>query len=113
MLFADGSVEDVFCQTFTANQAGIGEILFVELCEGGSSRMVTEENRREFVELYVDYILNKSVHRQARLATSSHRIINVTAIYIWNVVQESIWLTHHSIQRAHILTSLKTKYHKS
>lgn len=60
----EGSVEDVFCQNFTASQAGVGEVLSVSLCDGGDLRMVTEENRREFVELYVNYVLNKSIHRQ-------------------------------------------------
>ena len=63
----EGSVEDVFCQNFTASQAGVGEVLSVSLCDGGDLRMVTEENRREFVELYVNYVLNKSIHRQVNL----------------------------------------------
>ena len=59
--------EQVFCQSFTAAQQGVGEVVTVALCEGGEDRMVTEENRREYVELYINYVLNSSVHRQARL----------------------------------------------
>ncbi|KAK9819719.1 hypothetical protein WJX72_001643 [[Myrmecia] bisecta] len=60
----EGSVEDVFCQNFTAGVPGIGETLTVTLKEDGEDMMVTEENRREYVDLYVDYYLNKSVHKQ-------------------------------------------------
>lgn len=58
-------MEQVFCQNFTATQQGIGEIVTVPLCEGGEERMVTEETRREYVELYINYVLNSSIHRQA------------------------------------------------
>ena len=59
-------MEEVFCQTFTAGQAGVGEVMVVPLCEDGEEVMVTEDNRREYVDLYVNYVLNASVHRQAR-----------------------------------------------
>ena len=57
-------MEQVFCQNFTASQQGIGEVLSVPLCSNGEEKMVTEENRREYVELYISHVLNTSVHRQ-------------------------------------------------
>ena len=36
----------------------------MELIEGGKDILVTNDNRDEFVELYVDNILNKSVEKQ-------------------------------------------------
>ena len=57
-------LEEVFCQNFTAGVPGIGEVVTVELCEGGADVAVTEDNRREFVDAYVDYFLVTSVHRQ-------------------------------------------------
>ena len=59
-----GSVEDVFCQTFTVEVPAYGENKTVPLQPGGDALPVTEENRREFVELYVDFWLNRSVHKQ-------------------------------------------------
>lgn len=59
-----GSVEDVFCQNFTAGVPGIGETLTVPLKDDGEDIMVTEDNRREFVDLYVDYYLNNAIHKQ-------------------------------------------------
>ncbi len=57
-------MEQVFCQNFTASQQGVGEVLSVPLCEGGEDKMVTEENRREYVELYTNHVLNSSCHSQ-------------------------------------------------
>lgn len=58
-------MEDVFCQNFTVEVPAFGENKTVALREGGQEVAVTEENRREFVDLYVDFWLNKSVHKQA------------------------------------------------
>lgn len=60
----EGSVEDVFCQTFTVQVPAFGENSSFELIEGGDTLAVTEENRREFVDSYVDFFLNRSVHAQ-------------------------------------------------
>ncbi|KAK9808350.1 hypothetical protein WJX73_005232 [Symbiochloris irregularis] len=60
----DGSVEDVFCQTFTAGMPGMGETLVVPLIEGGEDISVTEDNRRQYVEAYMTFVLDTSVHKQ-------------------------------------------------
>ncbi|KAL3132600.1 hypothetical protein ABBQ32_009129 [Trebouxia sp. C0010 RCD-2024] len=59
-----GTVEDVFCQNFSAGVPGIGETLTVPLKDDGEDIMVTDDNRREFVDLYVDYYLNAAIHKQ-------------------------------------------------
>ena len=60
----DGSVEDVFCQTFTAGMPGMGETLIVPLIPGGQDIVVTEDNRRQYVEAYQNFVLESSVHKQ-------------------------------------------------
>lgn len=62
----EGTVESVFCQNFTAGLPGIGETISVALKEDGDDIMVTEENRREYVDLFVDFYLNGSVNKQVR-----------------------------------------------
>lgn len=57
-------MEDVFCQTFTAGMPGIGEVRSVALVPGGDDIFVTEANRREYVDAYVDFYLTRSVHHQ-------------------------------------------------
>lgn len=58
------SVADVFCQTFSLEIKMHGDVKIVDLCPGGSDIVVTEDNRREFVDHYVDWWLNVSVFRQ-------------------------------------------------
>src|SRR5205814_306217 len=41
-----------------------GQIVQVPLCPGGETRPVTNSNRREFVDLYIQYLLDVSVTRQ-------------------------------------------------
>ena len=59
-----GCVEDVFCQTFTAGLPGLGQPTEVDLVPGGAATMVTEDNRRAFVDAYVDCLLTRAVDRQ-------------------------------------------------
>jgi ubiquitin-protein ligase E3 A len=59
-----GRVEDVFCQSFAVEVPWLGDTAVVPLRPGGQDVPVTEDSRREFVELYVDWWLSASVHRQ-------------------------------------------------
>lgn len=54
----------VFPYTFIVEYEVFGERRVHELCPGGAEKELTLENRREFVDLYVDYILNKSIEQQ-------------------------------------------------
>lgn len=54
-----------WCLTFTASyESAYGEFKEVELKPGGSDIEVTNANREEYVALYVDWLLNKSIERQ-------------------------------------------------
>ncbi|KAK4693573.1 E3 ubiquitin-protein ligase HECTD2, partial [Lecanoromycetidae sp. Uapishka_2] len=64
MLEFDGNVEDTFCQHFVAGVERYGQREQVPLCPNGERRSVTNGNRREFVELYIRYLLDTSVARQ-------------------------------------------------
>lgn len=64
LLKFDGDVESVFCATFAIDYEIFGQHRTVELKEGGGSVTVTNANRGEYVDLYVDYVLNKSIQRQ-------------------------------------------------
>jgi alpha-tubulin suppressor-like RCC1 family protein len=59
-----GSVEDIFCATFTVDQGSFGKMKTYELKSGGASIPVTEENREEYVDLYVKFLLEDSVKIQ-------------------------------------------------
>ena len=52
---------------FSTNQIShsvYGKPTSVELLPGGNDMLVTNENRMQFVNLYVDNILNKSIEKQ-------------------------------------------------
>lgn len=64
LLSFEGDVESVFCRPFVAELDAFGQRKWVELVPGGANIMVTNENRQAFVDLYVDYVLNKSIEKQ-------------------------------------------------
>ena len=59
-----GSVADTFCQTFSIEVEFAGGTRSIPLRPNGENIMVTEENRREFVNEYVNWWLKSSCHRQ-------------------------------------------------
>ncbi|CAD7081549.1 unnamed protein product [Hermetia illucens] len=57
-------VQDVFGLNFEVTRDIFGESHVVELKPNGSEIPVTRDNRKEFVDLYIDFIFNKSVEKQ-------------------------------------------------
>lgn len=64
LLEYDGDVETTFCRDFVADVERYGQITQIPLCPDGAKRPVTNANRKEFVDLYVRYILDTAVARQ-------------------------------------------------
>lgn len=64
LLEFEGDVAETFCYDFVAQVDRYGERVEVPLCPGGEKRPVTNANRREFVDLYVHYLLDVAVTRQ-------------------------------------------------
>jgi E3 ubiquitin-protein ligase HECTD2 len=64
LLDFDGDVESTFCRDFVADVERYGQIVQIPLCADGDKRPVTNTNRREFVDLYVRYLLDTAVTRQ-------------------------------------------------
>ncbi|XP_041359668.1 ubiquitin-protein ligase E3A-like [Gigantopelta aegis] len=59
--------EEVFMQTFRIGHCDVfGTFLTHDLKENGDKIPVTQDNKHEFVNLYADYLLNKSIERQFR-----------------------------------------------
>ena len=56
-----GSVEDVFCLTFSIDKDNFGKVVTVNLVENGSEKNVTKSNRAEYVNAYIEYLFNTSV----------------------------------------------------
>ncbi|XP_054260809.1 ubiquitin-protein ligase E3A [Macrosteles quadrilineatus] len=60
-------LESIFMQTFRVCYTDIfGSVLHHDLKPNGDSVFVTQDNKKEFVDLYADFLLNTSVERQFR-----------------------------------------------
>jgi len=64
LLDYDGDVESTFCLDFVIDIEKYGSMERVPLCTGGERRAVTNANRREYVDMYVRYLLDAAVSRQ-------------------------------------------------
>ncbi|KAE9321277.1 Ubiquitin-protein ligase [Phytophthora rubi] len=90
LLNFQGDVEGVYQRNFEYSYEVFGEVKTVELKPGGSSIPVTKANRAEYVSLYVDYVLNKSVSRQyAAFHRGFHQVCNreVLSMFRWEELQ--------------------------
>ncbi|XP_063892746.1 ubiquitin-protein ligase E3A [Helicoverpa armigera] len=65
--YTGSDLEEIYYQTFRiCYQDVFGNAIFHDLKENGDDIFVTQENKREFVELYADFLLNESVETQFR-----------------------------------------------
>lgn len=64
LLEYDGDVESTFCLDFVVDVDKYGYPERIPLCPGGEHRAVTNANRREYVDMYVRYLLDTAVTRQ-------------------------------------------------
>ncbi|KAK6637179.1 hypothetical protein RUM44_007593 [Polyplax serrata] len=65
--YEDDDIEDVLIQTFRVCYTDVfGNTLFHELKEGGDQVYVNQDNKKEFVDLYSDFLLNKCIEKQFR-----------------------------------------------
>lgn len=63
--YTGSDLEEVYYQTFRiCYQDVFGNAIFHDLKENGDNIFVTQENKREFVEMYSDFLLNESVDAQ-------------------------------------------------
>ncbi|KAG0575477.1 hypothetical protein KC19_5G006600 [Ceratodon purpureus] len=63
LLVYEGDVESTYCQTFQVTYEYFGEMKTHDLVEGGDIP-VTNDNRERYVDLYVKYLLEDSIHEQ-------------------------------------------------
>lgn len=64
LLAYDGEeMEETFELTFEILRAAFGDVKSVPLKEDGEQISVNQTNKKEYVDLYMDYVLNKSIKR--------------------------------------------------
>ncbi|KHO02025.1 hect [Metarhizium album ARSEF 1941] len=64
LLDFEGDVESAFSLDFVIDAEKYGTTVEVPLCRGGEQKAVTNSNRREYVDLYIRYVLDTAVTRQ-------------------------------------------------
>ncbi|CAF0709989.1 unnamed protein product [Brachionus calyciflorus] len=64
LLDYEGDVQEDFMMKFVASYNEFDTVKTAELKENGANIDLTNENRKEFVELYIDFLLNKSIYQQ-------------------------------------------------
>ncbi|KAJ4431548.1 hypothetical protein ANN_20147 [Periplaneta americana] len=66
LLAYEGNVEEDMCMSFQVSLEEYGEVKTYKLKESGENIPVNNENRKEYVELYLDWILNAAIYEQFR-----------------------------------------------
>lgn len=75
LLHYDGNVEETFALNFVTTEERFGEMLEHELKPGGKDMPVTNDNRQEYVDLYVRWILRDSVLSQLKAFIDGFRLL--------------------------------------
>lgn len=63
-LYSENDITDVLEETFSQTEERFGELITIELKPGGEQIEVTEENKKEYVDLVVEYRISKRVKEQ-------------------------------------------------
>ncbi|KAG8223038.1 hypothetical protein J437_LFUL001360 [Ladona fulva] len=66
LLAYEGNVEEDMCMNFQVSLEEYGEMRTYDIKEGGADIPVTNENRHEYVALYLDWVLNSAIYHQFR-----------------------------------------------
>ncbi len=78
-----GDVEDLFCRMFEVSYDVYGEIKTFDLVPNGSQIAVTNDNRQEFVDKYIDHYTNKSISKQfAALKRGFNKVCGSLALQV-------------------------------
>ncbi|MEQ2304908.1 putative E3 ubiquitin-protein ligase HTD2, partial [Ameca splendens] len=64
LLSYEGNIEEDFYLNFQVFQEEMGVVKSYNLKPGGDKIPVNKQNRKEYVQLYIDFLLNKSIYKQ-------------------------------------------------
>eukprot|EP00210_Caulerpa_lentillifera_P001329 g1279.t1 len=79
------SIENIFCQTMSTEVDVFGEIKRIPLVHNGEDIMVSQQNRTQFVKLYVDYVLSASIRAPFEAFSKGLRTVcGGPAIHLFN-----------------------------
>jgi E3 ubiquitin-protein ligase HERC4 len=77
LTYENDDLESALCLNFVIERRFCDETRSIELKPGGHSISVNQQNKQEFVNLYVDYVFNKSCETQFQAFSAGfRRVIN-------------------------------------
>ncbi|CAF3893396.1 unnamed protein product [Rotaria magnacalcarata] len=112
--YTEDDLESALCFAFVIERDCFGETREIELKPGGSSIMVNQANKREFVDLYIDYIFNKSCEMQFQaFSTGFRRVINSKPLELFYPDELMLFVgnTHYDWNEFQKKTEYKGEYH--
>ncbi|KAF0289605.1 putative E3 ubiquitin-protein ligase HERC4 [Amphibalanus amphitrite] len=62
--YTGDDLEETMCLTFEVTRETFGHVQTIELKPGGSKIAVNQSNKHEYVDLYIDHMLNTSIQKQ-------------------------------------------------
>ena len=72
----DINIKDVYCRTFEISYKNIfNEIITQELIPNGSLISLTNENKYQYISLYQDFLLNKSIAKQFNAFANGYKLL--------------------------------------
>lgn len=83
-IFRENNINGVIDSTFSVENNSFGALKVHELKQNGASVQVTEDNKREYVKLYVNYRFMRGIEQQF-LALSKGKSIRQILFYEWNI----------------------------
>lgn len=114
--YEEDDLEEVFCLSFEIMQEFFGQTVTKELVPGGSSKSVTQENKKEFVDVYVDFIFNKSVCEQFEsFNTGFHRVCGGRVLELFHPQELRAMVVGNENYDFHVLennTQYQGEYHR-
>ena len=103
--YQNDDLEDALSVTFTIDREFCGTVRNVELKPGGASIMVTQSNKQEFVELYIDYVFNKSCEKQFQAFSAGfRRVINSRPLELFYPDELLSFVVRHGAIRSSLST---------
>ncbi|KAL6753460.1 hypothetical protein V8C86DRAFT_3019437 [Haematococcus lacustris] len=88
LLDFEGDVEATFCRTFEVEYDFFGDMRKVELLPGGSLTPVTAANRQQYVQLYCEWLLTKSIAKQfTAFAHGFHQVCGGLALGLFTAAE--------------------------
>lgn len=96
----EGNVEEAFDTTFQIVYESFGETKVHPLKPNGANIPLTNENRREYVDLYVKYLLEESIQKQVEAFLSGFKLLCDTKAFKVMILlkkKKKVELTHFSL----------------